>query len=70
MRVSQLGGDVEAEVGSVLDRGVAKPDARAPALLEGLLQQERLQNRVQFFAHIFQQHWRRKNSPSFLKYRL
>lgn len=68
MRVSQLGGDVEAEVGSVLNRGVAKPDARAPALLEGLLQQERLQNRVQFFAHIFQQHWRRKNSLSFLKY--
>lgn len=53
MRVSQLGGDVEAEVGSVLDCGVPKPDTRAPALLEGLLQQKRLQNRVQFFAHIF-----------------
>lgn len=51
--VSQLGSDVEAEVGSVLNGGVAEPDTCAPTLFEDLLQQQRFQNRVQFFSHVF-----------------
>lgn len=44
--VPQLGGDVEAEVGGVLDGGISQPDADAATLLEGLLQQQRLQDGV------------------------
>ena len=44
--VSQLSGDVESEVGAELDDVVSQVDARSASLLEGLLQQHRLQQRV------------------------
>lgn len=46
VRVPELGRDVEAEVLAVLYRGVPEADAVAPALLEDLLEQERLEGRV------------------------
>lgn len=46
VRVPELRGNVEPEVLAVLHSGVAKPDAVAPALLEDLLEQQRLQRRV------------------------
>lgn len=58
MGVPELGGDVEAEVGRVLDGGVAHPDADAAALLEGLLEQQRLQDGVQLLADVLQEHCR------------
>ena len=42
VRIAVLGGDVEAEVGSVLDHVVAELNAHRAALLERLLQQQRL----------------------------
>lgn len=56
VRVPELGGDVEPEVLAVLHRGVAQPDAVAAALLEDLLEQQRLQRRVQLLADVFQQY--------------
>ena len=56
MRVPQLGGDVEAEVLAVLDGAVAQFDAHGAALLEGLLQQQRLQHRVQLLRFTPQTH--------------
>lgn len=64
MRVTQLGGDVEAEVGRVLDGGVSQADAQRPGLLEGLLQQQRLQDGVQILADVLQQHWNTKPASS------
>lgn len=56
VRVPELGGDVESEVLAVLHRGVAQSDAVAPALLEDLLEQKRLQGRIQLLANVFQQY--------------
>mmetsp|Transcript_11094 Transcript_11094/g.26010 ORF Transcript_11094/g.26010 Transcript_11094/m.26010 type:complete len:516 (+) Transcript_11094:417-1964(+) len=58
MRVGQLGRDVEAEVLRVLDRCVAQPHAHHAPLLEGLLEEERLDGRVKLLQHVLQQHGR------------
>ena len=55
MWVAELGGDVELEVLGVLNGGVSQLDAQAAALLEGLLQQQGLQDRVQLFPYVLQQ---------------
>ena len=55
MRVAQARGDVEPEVGRVLDDVLANTDQLNPALLESLLQQDRLEDRVKLLANIFQQ---------------
>lgn len=54
--VTQLGGDVEAEVRSVFNGRVSQADTHGAALFEGLSQQQRLQDRVQLLADILQQH--------------
>ena len=56
VRVPQLGCHVEPEIIGVLDRGVSQSDAERPALFERLFQQQRLQQRVNFFANVLQQY--------------
>ena len=58
MRVPQLGGDVEPEVGRVFNGVVPELDAPHPSLLEGLLEKEGLKGGVQLLGHILQQYWR------------
>lgn len=60
VRVAQLGGDVEAEVGGVFDGGVSQADAHGAALFEGLFEQQRLQDGIQLLAHVLQQHCKTK----------
>ena len=55
VRIPQLGCDVELEVVGVLNGGVAKLDTQAAALLERLLEQERLQDGVQLFLDVLKQ---------------
>ena len=50
MGVSQFGCDVESEILTVLNSGVTKTNANGTTLFERLLQQQRLQKRIQFFA--------------------
>ena len=57
MRIPQPGGDVEPEVRTVLYHVLPQPHIAHPALLEGLLEQQWLQQRVQFFSNILQQDW-------------
>jgi len=52
VRVGQLGGEVEAEGVVVVDVAVAHTDEVAPALLEHLLLQHRLERRVELLAHV------------------
>ena len=56
VRVAQLGGDVELEVGRVLDGRVAQPDALDAGLLEGLLDEQRLERRVELLEHVLAQY--------------
>lgn len=56
MRVAELGGDVETEVRGILDSGVSQADADGTALLEGLLQQQGLQNGIQLLTNVLQEH--------------
>ena len=56
MGVPQLGGDVELEVLRVLYGAVSQFDADAAALLERLLQQQRLQDGVNLLLDVLQQH--------------
>ncbi len=55
VRIPQLGGDVESEIGRVLNDLIAEFDAQAAALLERLLQEQRLQQRVQLLADVLEQ---------------
>ena len=55
VRVPQLRRDVEAEVLGVLDGAVSQLDADAASLLEGLLQEQRLQDGVQFLSNVLQE---------------
>mmetsp|Transcript_27174 Transcript_27174/g.68378 ORF Transcript_27174/g.68378 Transcript_27174/m.68378 type:complete len:364 (-) Transcript_27174:37-1128(-) len=56
VRVAQRGGDVEAERVAELHGRVTHADVIDAALLEDLLQQQRLQAGVQLLAHVLQQH--------------
>ena len=68
VRVTQLGGDVEAEVVGVLYGAVTQLDADGATLFEGLLQQQRLQDRVQLLIDILQQNlWGLKIESVFMK---
>ena len=67
MRVPEFGGDVEAEVVGVLDGAVSETDADGSTGLEGLFEQEGLQDWIQLLSHIFQENlsgtkWS-KNAP-------
>ena len=53
--VPQLGGDVELEVLGVLNGAVTQTDAQGAGLLERLLQQQRLQHRVQLLTDVLQE---------------
>mmetsp|Transcript_14307 Transcript_14307/g.34751 ORF Transcript_14307/g.34751 Transcript_14307/m.34751 type:complete len:352 (+) Transcript_14307:1461-2516(+) len=55
VRVTQLGGDVEAELVMVLDGAVAQAQAHGAPLLEDRLEQQGLDGGVQLLAHILQQ---------------
>ena len=56
VRVTQRGGDVEAEVIVELDDALAQLDAHHAAGFEQLLQQQRLQRRVQLLLDVLQEH--------------
>lgn len=56
MRIAKFGGEIESEVRAVLDDAVTEFHAQSSALLERLLQQQRLQQRVHLLANILQQH--------------
>ncbi len=60
MRVSEFSGYVKPEVLGVLHRAVSQLDANTTPLLEGLLQEEGLQNGVEFFSNVFKQDRRAK----------
>ena len=55
MWVPQTRSDVEPEVERVLYGGITQLDAHGAALLEHLLEQERLQDRVELFLDILQE---------------
>ena len=58
--VPQLSGDIEPEVLGILDGAVTKLDAHGPSLLEGLFQQQRFEDGVQFLPYVLQKDWRAK----------
>ncbi len=56
MRVTELGGDVEAEIMGILDGAVTKTDADGSTLFEGLLEEEGLQEGVQLLTDVLKKH--------------
>ena len=55
MRVPEASGDIEPEILAVLNDILTQSHVVDTPLLEGLLEQQRLQERVQFLSHILQQ---------------
>ena len=56
MWIPQLGGHVESEVLGVLDGAVSQLDADAASLLEGLFEEQRLQDGVNLLPKVLQEH--------------